>query len=242
MKVSRTKRAISKVSLSGYWGTGQDIYFDSIKRKTAGSTRIAHQKANHALCLFADAYETYWAGILTQVPDEQPKKPLEEKEKHKPLSFLSGSFTGASYGWSAPVKKGFAVVESMYKLDYLAMVRRVTIFTEHANVVYLFDPHGQNPGIPRHTASKLMRWALKLSAFSYVIEHLAGERNVWADMISREAFQPNSKLPAFKLRSLLVAPITPSLDSRLDWSKADDIMKSQAMHNEPPPSRFEKIN
>ena len=36
----------------------------------------------------------------------------------------------------------------------------------------------------RHTASKLMRWALKLSAFHYVVEHLPGERNVWADMLT----------------------------------------------------------
>ena len=218
-----------------------DKSFDSIKRQTARSTRTAHPKADHALCLFTDASETHWSGILTQVPNDQLKRPLEEQE-HEPLSFLSGSFTGASYGWSVPEREGFAVVESMCKLDYLVMGRRVAIFTDHANLVYLFDPHGQNPGIPRHTASKLMQWALKLSAFRYVIEHLAGERNVWADMFSRWAVQLNRKLSALKLNSLLVAPITPSIDSRLDRPKAADIITSQAKRHEQPPSRFEKVN
>ena len=122
------------------------------------------------------------------------------------------------------------------------MGRRVAISTDHANLVYFFDPHGQNPGIPQHTASKLMRWALIESAFRYVIEHLAGESNVWADMFSRWAVQPNRKLSALKLNSLLVAPINPSLDSILDWQKADDIIKSQAKRHEQPPSRFEKVN
>lgn len=73
----------------------------------------------------------------------------------------------------------------MCRLDYIICGRTVSIFTDHANLVYLFDPYGRNPGIARHTASKLMRWALKLSVFRYVIEHVPGERNVWADMLTR---------------------------------------------------------
>ncbi len=68
---------------------------------------------------------------------------------------------------------------------YVVSVHKVTIYTDHANLVYLYDPYGRNPGIARHTASKLMRLALKLSAFLYVIDHLPGESNVWADILTR---------------------------------------------------------
>lgn len=69
-------------------------------------------------------------------------------------------------------KGGFAVVESLCRTDYLVAAHTVAIFTDHANLVYLFDTFGRILGIPRHTASKLMRWEIKLSAFWYVIENL----------------------------------------------------------------------
>ena len=118
-------------------------------------------------------------------------------------------------------------MESMSKLDYLVTGRTVAIFTDRANLVYLFDPYGKNPGMARHKASKLIRWALKLSGFRYVIEHLAGERNVWADMLSRWAVRANRKICAIRVMSLLLAPITPSLDEILDWPTRADIGRSQ---------------
>lgn len=184
VKNSRTKRAIARVPLASSWGSTHETTFAGIKSQLARSTRLAHPRDDCNLCLFTDASESHWSGILTQVPKGQLKRSIEDQE-HEPLSFLSGSFSGASADWSVPEKEGFAVVESMSKLDYLVTGRKLTIFTDHYNLVYLFDPYGQNPGIARNTASKLMRWALKLNTFRYVIEHMAGERNAWADTFSR---------------------------------------------------------
>ena len=62
----------------------------------------------------------------------------------------------------------------MCRLDSLVFGREVTIFTDHANLVYLYDPYGNSTSIAKHTASKLMRWTIKLSAFGYIIENLPG--------------------------------------------------------------------
>lgn len=75
----------------------------------------------------------------------------------------------------------------MGRLDYLVMGPEVNIFTDHANREYLYESYGKKPGISRHTVSKLMRWAIKLNAFRYVVEHLPGEQNVWADILTRWA-------------------------------------------------------
>lgn len=90
------------------------------------------------------------------------------------------------------------------------------MFTDHANLVYIFDPYGRNPGKPRHTASKFMRWALKLSSFRYIIEQVAGDRNVWADMLSRWAAKPIQKVEALRANALLVAPVAPHFDEKYD--------------------------
>ncbi len=156
----------------------------------------------------------------------------------KRLSFLSGSFTGSSFNWSIVEKEAFAVVESMVRLDHFTASGEVSFFTDHANLTYIFDPYGNNPSIGRHTGSKLMRWALKLSAYRYIIEHLPGERNVWADMLTRWAVKPRSSDRAGKLASIMYAPITPSASDELDWPERSSLMKSQADSEETYGKRF----
>ena len=118
------------------------------------------------------------------------------------MCFLSSAFKGSSKNWSVPEKEGFAIVEAISRVDYLVMRREVSIYTDHANIVQLYDPYGRNPGIFRHNASKLMRWVIKLSAFRYVIEHLPGDRNVWADMPTLSTVVPKSNINSNRLRKL----------------------------------------
>ena len=60
----------------------------------------------------------------------------------------------------------------------------------------------------RHTSNKLTLWALKLSAYRFVIEHLPGERNLWADLLMRWAVKSRIRVKCFKFASLFHAPIT----------------------------------
>jgi len=105
------------------------------------------------MCLFTDASNTHWSGILTQVLPEERRKPIEEQD-HQPLCFISGAFTGSSFNWSTPEKEGFAIVTSMCRLDYLIAGHTVNIYTDHANLEYIYDPYGRNPGMAHSTASK----------------------------------------------------------------------------------------
>lgn len=45
-------------------------------------------------------------------------------------------------------------MKSMRKLNYLVTRRKVATFIDHANVVYVFDPYGQNPGMSGHKLVK----------------------------------------------------------------------------------------
>jgi len=157
----RTKRAIRNISVADNWGAIHDQSFDTIKKQLVAAVKLSHPKSEHDLCLFTDASDTHWSAILTQVPMNQRDRCIEEQE-HLPMCFLSGAFKGSSANWSVPEKEGFAIVESMCRIDYLVMGREVSIYTDHANLVQMYDPYGHNPGIPRYTASKLMRWAIKL--------------------------------------------------------------------------------
>jgi RNase H-like domain found in reverse transcriptase len=50
--------------------------------------------------------------------------------------------------------------------------------TDHRNLIYLFNPHRSPSGTSAHSAAKLIRWALKLSAYQYTIEYIPGHENV----------------------------------------------------------------
>ena len=59
------------------------------------------------------------------------------------------------------------------------------IFVDHKNLVYLFDPLYRPTAAKKITDEKLQRWALRLNAFPFTIEHVTGEDNVWADLLTR---------------------------------------------------------
>jgi RNase H-like domain found in reverse transcriptase/Reverse transcriptase (RNA-dependent DNA polymerase) len=176
-KGKRTRRAVATDDITDLWGGDEETSFQTIQLQLANAVRLAHPKSGHTLCLFTDASDTHWPGILTQVPADQMDLPTEDQD-HQPLAFQSGAFKGASERWSTVEKEGYALVESLDRFDFLVAGRELSLFTDHAKLIYIFDPTGQNPAIQRHTASKLMRWALRLSGYRYTIEHLAGGRNL----------------------------------------------------------------
>ncbi|CAK4194837.1 unnamed protein product, partial [Aphanomyces euteiches] len=69
---------------------------------------LAHPSENKAICLFADASADHWGAVCTQVPKEDLELTVD-KQRHEPLAFLSGSFTGASSRWPVIEKEAYAV-------------------------------------------------------------------------------------------------------------------------------------
>ena len=96
-----------------------------------------------------------------EVTDEELELPLEE-QAHEPLAFLSGTFRGAQIRWAIPDKDSFAVKELCVKLCHLR-VRRTgfRIFTDHRNLLYFFNPAGFSTSVPKPTADRLERWAVR---------------------------------------------------------------------------------
>lgn len=79
---------------------------------------------------------------------------------------------------------------------------------------------------------------MKLGAFDYVIEHLPGEQNVWADMVTRwvASSQPGIEVKNKSgLKALLQAPIRLEKDD-LDWPSQAKIVRIQRQfQSEVPP-------
>ncbi|KAH9094099.1 hypothetical protein Ae201684P_016714 [Aphanomyces euteiches] len=183
---SAKKTALAKVDLAvAGWTAEHDECFEEVKATLARMVPLAHPSEDKAICLFTDASADHWGAACTQVP----KVDLEltvDKQRHESLAFLSGSFTGASSRWPVIEKEAYAVVESCKRLEYLLLRQQgFRLFTDHRNLLYIFNPRGYNSGMARYQAHKLQRWAMVMATFPYTLEHVAGEANVWGDLLSR---------------------------------------------------------
>jgi RNase H-like domain found in reverse transcriptase len=120
------------------------------------AVKLARPRDGYLTIVFTDASETHWSSITTQVPMEDSSLPLRE-HRHEPLVFLSGEFKDASFNWSTAEKEAFPIVQTFERLEYLLAGKTTELHTYNRNLIYIFDPHGSNPSVSRHVASKLMR-------------------------------------------------------------------------------------
>ena len=181
-------------------------------------------------CLFTDASSHHWAGVLTQVTATDvlsSARPPQDWE-HEPIAFVSGAFKGSSARWTTPEQESYAVIASVIRLAHiLATCEDFSLFTDHKNILYMMSPHRFDTNVARHVVHKTQRWALRLSEFNYTIEHIPGESNTWADMLTRWASTDYSHFPARRMSVLRVPLITDDLPELPNISA---IAESQAMN------------
>ncbi|TYZ67944.1 hypothetical protein PybrP1_002807 [[Pythium] brassicae (nom. inval.)] len=96
-------------------------------------------------------------------------------------------FTDASdVGWAVAAtqavteKEAYPIIRACVTLEFaLARERGFRLYCDHANLVHIFSPH---QSIKKHIRGKPQRWPLHLVPYRYEIEHISGERNVFADI------------------------------------------------------------
>jgi hypothetical protein len=109
-----------------------------------------------------------------------------EKQVRQLLAISSGEFKGAQLRWTVPDKEGFAIVDTVTKVDYLLLSHdEFSILSDHLNLTYIYNPLSADPTLACHVVHKLQRWALKISVISYRMEHVMSELNYWTDLITR---------------------------------------------------------
>jgi hypothetical protein len=146
---------------------------------------LAFTDPDKRICVLTDASDLFYAGLVTQIDEEQLDLPMEEQD-HQPLAFLSGDFKGAQLRWTVPEKEGFAIVDAVTKVDYLLLCHdELSILSYHLDLAYIYNPLSADRTLARHVVHKLKRWALTMSVFSYRMEHLMGELNYWTDLMTR---------------------------------------------------------
>jgi RNase H-like domain found in reverse transcriptase len=176
-KRRRTKKAAAAVSLLHLWGLKEQAAFKDLQAAIMESMTLAFPDPDKRICVLTDASDRFYAGLVTQIDEEQLDLPMEEQD-HQPLAFLSGEFKGAQLRWTVPEKEGFAIVDTVTKMHYLLLSHdEFSIISDHLNLTYIYNPLSGDLPLARHVVHKLQRWALIVSVLTYRMKHVMEELN-----------------------------------------------------------------
>ena len=233
---TRKKTRLANRPISA-WRDEHQNAFESLINAIKEQCVLATADPEKRLCLFTDASGNFWSGVLTQVDYCQFKseKPPYEWD-HYPVGFVSGAFRGSSMRWSMPEKECYAIVCSVIRLSHtLVSCAEFSLFTDHKNLLFMLNPSRFNSNVARHVVHKVQRWALRLAEFNFNIEHIPGESNLWADMLTRWGAPNQEDGPARRTSAIRVPLLT---EDPPDLPSIDLIAASQSKYPPPTDSGF----
>ena len=190
----RNKSLASRVNLSGYWKTEHTNAYEKVKDAIVNHCTLQFPDPKKIQCVFSDSSEHSAAGMMTQIPVEDRGKHPAQMD-HEPLGFWGHKYAGSQIRWNMSVKEGFALKGTISALDYLLPITSnpMLFFTDHKNLVKIYSPELWN----KATSEMLERWTQLLQRYRYVIVHISGEENYFADIMSRFGHE---ELPARLIR------------------------------------------
>jgi RNase H-like domain found in reverse transcriptase len=90
------------------------------------------------ICVLTYASDRFYAGLVTQIDEKQLELSMEEQD-HQPLAFFSGEFKGTQLRWTVPAKEGFAIVDTVTKVEYLLLSHdEFSILSDHLLTSHIF--------------------------------------------------------------------------------------------------------
>ena len=78
---------------------------------------LRYPDPNKEYTLFTDASGIGWAGVLTQLFEDE-----KGKSKQHPVCYVSGQFRGSQQNWAALTKEAYAIYMSVHKLSFYIII------------------------------------------------------------------------------------------------------------------------
>jgi hypothetical protein len=198
------------------WNSTHEATFNQLKDAIGKACGLSMPKDDHTVCLFTDASSTSWGIVITQIDNKNFAVENVSDQEHEPLAFFSGSFTGSSLNWSIIEKEAYPIIHALDKARHLLQRSEgFQLFTDHRNLKYIFDG---DKNLNKNVSDRLARWQNRLTSFRYTINHITGENNVWADLLSRWGSEKLSITPMMKI-------VETSLD--IEWPTEEEIRTQQ---------------
>lgn len=165
-----------------FWDKECESAFNKIKSILISADVLTHYDPRKPLFVTCDASARGIGGVLSQKCEcEGDSRCPHGDGGERPVVYVSRALTSAEKHYSQIEREALAIVFCLEKLHQYLYGRHFTLRTDHKPLVTIFGP---KQGIPAMVASRLQRWAIKLTAYTYDIEYIASKQN-GADGLSR---------------------------------------------------------
>jgi transposase InsO family protein len=142
------------------------------------------------LYLHTDASDYGIGGYLFQIIDSV----------ERPCAFISKSLVDSQLRWSTIQKEAYSIYYCCKELDYLLRDRPFILRTDHDNLRFIHDSSNQ----------MIIRWFMALMELEFILEHIAGVKNIIADALSRLCANYMQDLPReFSKEDIYVSTLFP---------------------------------
>jgi hypothetical protein len=91
----------------------------------------------------------------------------------------------------------------------------------------VIDPLLRDHYCKKKAVEKLYRWARKLFAFKYVIEHIPRESDICADILSRWTNNGKERISKPGLKMLQLSGASPFANEQFSWPSLEEIVEEQ---------------
>ena len=155
------------------WTSSLDASFEQLKRQLLEPRIVRMPDPQHNFILETDASRIALGAVL--------KQHFEDSGLEHPVGFFSRSLTGSERNYAAYELEMYAVVRAVEHFRVFLLGREFLLRTDHAALRNLL-----RRDLPPTT--RVERWILRLSEYTFKIEYKRGQDNVIADVLSRLPF------------------------------------------------------
>lgn len=155
------------------WGQDQQDAFTACKHLVTSAPVLVHFNPAKPVCLSCDA-SPYGIGAVLAHKDTEGRE--------HPIAFASRSLSKAEQNYSQLDKEALALVFGVERFHQYLWGIPFQAHTDHKPLLGLL---GANKPVPVQASPRVIRWALKLSAYKYELIYKPGKELGHADALSR---------------------------------------------------------
>ncbi len=176
-QIAEPINALKKKGRKFHWSDQCQQAFEQLKTCLSSPPVLGHPNLQQAFTVYTDASDTGLGAVLTQ---------RREQGMEEVIAYASRRLNPAETNYSVTEKECLAVVWALERWQHYLEHRLFTVVTDHSALQWVMSS--------TKTTSRLIRWALRLQKFDFVIEYRKGKLNAAPDALSRM-----SNLPACNL-------------------------------------------